>query len=123
MSAEARTLRPVRSPIWRLLLTFSWQEWDRHGARHMADRRAVLLGVGLDALAARVLTPALMPQGSRDVIGNERLTLFDPKVIFLNARAQAVLGVVPGSEIKVQAGLQTVELRVAGTVSAGGEAL
>lgn len=197
MSAEARTLRPVTSPIWRLLLTFSWQEWRRHGARHMAALLAVTLGValafsvhlihesalsefdgavrsvsgqadvslhaarggldealypllarhpdvrsvspiidvqtqsgghplrvlGLDPLAARLLTPALMPQVSRDVIGNERLTLFDPKAIFLNARAQAVLGVVPGSEIKVQAGLQTIELRVAGTVSAGGEAL
>ncbi len=197
MLAEARATRALASPIWRLLLTFSWQEWRRHGVRHMAALLAVTLGValafsvhlihesalsefdaavrsvngqadvslraprggldealypvlarhpdvrsvspvidvqtqadghplrvlGLDPLAARLMTPALMPQVSRDVIGNERLTLFDPRVIFLNARAQAVLGVVPGSEIKVQAGLQAITLRVAGTVSAGGEAL
>lgn len=197
MLAEARATRASGSPIWRLLLTFSWQEWRRHGVRHMAAMFAVTLGValafsvhlihesalsefdaavrsvngqadvslhaarggldealypllarhpgvravspvidvqtkvgghplrvlGLDPLAARLMTPALIPRVSRDVIGNERLTLFDPRVIFLNARAQAVLGVVPGSEIQVQAGLQAITLRVAGTVSAGGEAL
>ena len=79
--------------------------------------------LGVDPLRTRIMTPALMPQVSRDVIGNDRLTLFDPKAIFLNAQAQKMLGVTPGTEIEVQAGLKRLTLRVAGTVSAGGEAL
>jgi putative ABC transport system permease protein len=79
--------------------------------------------LGVDSLRVRIMTPALMPQVSRDVIGNDRLTLFDPTVIFLNAQAQKLLSVTPGSEIEVQAGLKRLTLRVAGTISAGGEAL
>lgn len=197
MAVEAGAALAVSSPLWRLLLTFSWQEWRRHGMRHLSAMLAVTLGValafsvhlihesaltefdaavrsvngqadvslraarggldeglypllarhpdvrlvspvidvqtrvdghslrvlGIDPLAARLSTPALIPQVSRDVIGNEQLTLFDPRVIFLNARAQAVLGVVPGSEIRIQSGLQAITVRVAGTVAAGGEAL
>lgn len=185
------------SPVWRLLITFSWQELRKHGARHVAAMLAVMLGValafsvhlinesavsefsaavrsvngqadlslraargaldeglypmvarhpdvqaaspvidlltqvngkplrilGIDPLMARLPTPALVPEVSRDVIGNDRLTLFDPKVLFLNAQAQRVLGIVPGTELTVQAGLKRVTLRVAGTVAATGEAL
>jgi putative ABC transport system permease protein len=183
--------------VWRLLLTFSWQELRRHGVRHSVAMLAVMLGValafsihlinesalsefgaavrsvngqadltlraarggldesiypmlarhpdvravspvidlqtqvngkplrilGVDPMAARPLTPALVAQVSRDVIGNDRMTLFDPKVLFLNAQAQHLLGIVPGTEITVQAGLKPVKLRVAGTVAATGEAL
>jgi putative ABC transport system permease protein len=85
------------------------------------NKRLRILGV--DSLRVRIMTPALMPQVSRDVIGNDRLTLFDPKVIFLNAQAQKLLEVTPGTDIAVQAGLTRLTLRVAGTISAGGEAL
>ncbi|MDO9278461.1 MAG: FtsX-like permease family protein [Polaromonas sp.] len=79
--------------------------------------------LGVDPLAARLLTPALVAQVSRDVIGNDRMTLFDSKVLYLNAQAQRTLELVPGTDITVQAGLQPVNLRVAGTVAATGEAL
>ena len=45
MSLEARTTLAAGGPIWRLLLSFSWQEWRRHGARHWAAMLAVALGV------------------------------------------------------------------------------
>lgn len=190
--------RPVlRSPIWRLLLTFSWQELRHQGLRHGVAVLAVMLGValafsvhlinesalsefgaavrsvngqadltlraarggldealypqvarhpdvraaspiidlqtqvggkplhllGVDPMAARLTTPALVARVSHDVIGNDRTTLFDPKVLFLNAQALNALGIVPGTEIEVQAGLKQVKLRVAGTVAATGEAI
>ncbi|HYR25499.1 MAG TPA: ABC transporter permease, partial [Aquabacterium sp.] len=79
--------------------------------------------IGQDALVAGPLAPALMPQFATDLPGVDRLTLFAPDAIALNAAAQRSLGVRPGDRITVQAGLRAVPLRVVGSVTAGGDPL
>jgi putative ABC transport system permease protein len=79
--------------------------------------------IGLDPLVAAPLSPTLLPQLATGIDGIERLTLFAPNAISLNATAQRVLGVKPGGLLEVQAGLRLVTLRVVGTVAAGGEAI
>jgi putative ABC transport system permease protein len=79
--------------------------------------------LGLDPLVAAPMTPTLWPQLDTHLPGVDRLTLFAPDIIFLNASAQRSLGVKPGERIKVQAGLKLVSLRVVGSVGAPGEAL
>jgi len=79
--------------------------------------------IGLDPLVAAPLSPTLLPQLATGLEGIERLTLFAPNAISLNATAQRVLGVKPGGLLEVQAGLRLVTLRVVGTVAAGGEAI
>ena len=79
--------------------------------------------LGLDPLVAGSLTPLLVPRLATDVPGLDRLGLFAPDSMSLNAAAQRQLGVQPGDTIAVQAGLRWVTLRVVGTVSAGGAPL
>ncbi|MET0311583.1 MAG: FtsX-like permease family protein [Burkholderiaceae bacterium] len=79
------------------------------------ERRALRV-VGVDALSIAALAPALMPVPSE---GGERLALFSPGRVFLNASAQGL-----GSDTLVlQDGLAPRELRVAGSVAAGGAPL
>ena len=52
-----------------------------------------------------------------------RLDLFDPSAVFLSPAALAWLGLKPGDTLTVQAGLDTVALRVAGSLPAAGEGL
>ncbi|MGC4061561.1 MAG: ABC transporter permease [Aquabacterium sp.] len=79
--------------------------------------------LGLDPLVAAPMTPTLWPQLDMRLPGVDRLTLFAPDVIFLNASAQRSLGVKPGERVSVQAGLKLVSLRVVGRIGAPGEAL
>src|SRR5574343_661833 len=79
--------------------------------------------LGLDPLVAGPLTPLLVPRLATKVPGLDRLSLFAPDSMSLNAAAQRQLGVQPGDTIAVQAGLRWVTLRVVGTVSAGGAPL
>jgi putative ABC transport system permease protein len=79
--------------------------------------------LGIDPLVAAPMTPTLWPQLATDLPGIDRLTLFAPDVIFLNATAQRSLGVKPGALLKVQAGLKLITLRVVGSIGASGEAL
>lgn len=76
--------------------------------------------LGLDPLVAGPLTPLLVPRLATEVPGIDRLSLFAPDSISLNAAAQRQLGVQAGDAIALQAGLRWVTLRVVGTVSAGG---
>ncbi|OGB05821.1 MAG: ABC transporter permease [Burkholderiales bacterium RIFCSPLOWO2_12_FULL_64_99] len=76
--------------------------------------------LGLDPLVASPLTPLLVPRLATEVPGIDRLSLFAPESISLNAAAQRQLGVQAGDTIALQAGLRWVTLRVVGTVSAGG---
>ena len=76
--------------------------------------------LGLDPLVAGPLTPLLVPRLATEVPGIDRLSLFAPDSISLNAAAQRQLGVQAGDTIALQAGLRWVTLRVVGTVSAGG---
>lgn len=78
------------------------------------DRRAALRVVGLDPLVAAALSPALMPQLAG---GEDRLALFAPARVFLNAAARERLGDGP---LSLQAGLQLRPVQVAGSVAAGG---
>ena len=80
-------------------------------------RRVPLRVVGLDALSATPMAPALAPVPARDA---ERLALFAPATLFLNAAAREQLGEGP---VRLQAGLKLREAKVAGTVGAGGAPL
>lgn len=92
-------------------------------ARKVGAAPVSLRVLGLDPLVAGPLTPMLVPRLATEVPGIERLSLFAPDSISLNATAQRQLGVQAGETIAVQAGLRWVTLRVVGTVAAGGEAL
>lgn len=97
---------------------------QRTQARRVGAAPLVSLSVlGLDPLVAGPLTPLLVPRVATDVPGIDRLSLFAPDSISLNAAAQRQLGVQAGDHIAVQAGLRWVTLHVVGTVAAGGEAL
>ncbi len=81
-------------------------------------RRIALKVVGLDALVVAALSPSLMPHPAAT---SARLAVLAPENIFLNAAAERALGLVesPADEPRVarlQAGLQVVELNVAGRV-------
>ncbi|RZL09754.1 MAG: FtsX-like permease family protein, partial [Rubrivivax sp.] len=83
-------------------------------------RRLPLRIVGLDTLVAVPLAPTLLPRLAEGV---DRLALFAPDAVSLNAAAQRALGVKPGDAVSVQSGLASVTLKVVGTVAAGGEAV
>ncbi len=81
-----------------------------------SNKRTALKVIGLDALVVAQLAPALMPQPMQ---GADRMALFTPGVVFLNATArQALTGT-----FKIQSGLQMLDVTVAGGVAAGGPAL
>jgi putative ABC transport system permease protein len=77
--------------------------------------------IGLDPLVAAPLSPALLPQIDPHLTDLDRLALFAPDTISLNAAAQARLRVRPGDTVTVQAGLRLVPLKVIGSVAMGGE--
>ena len=79
-------------------------------------KRSPLKIVGIDALVVAQLAPALMPIPMKDA---DRFALFTPGSVFLNATARQLLT----STFKIQSGLQLLDVKVAGTVSAGGAAL
>lgn len=84
-----------------------------------ADGSSVPLRVvGLDALVAAPLTPALMP---RPAEGAERLAIIDPGAIFLNATAAQRLG-QPAS-VRLRAGSGSTSFTVRGSVLADGPPL
>ncbi|MGD9835930.1 MAG: ABC transporter permease, partial [Piscinibacter sp.] len=84
-----------------------------------ADGRDVALRVvGLDALAAAALTPALMP---RPAEGSDRLAIVDPGAIFVNAAAAQKLG--EGQTVRLRAGGGAAEFSILGSVIADGPPL
>ncbi len=80
-------------------------------------RRVPLKIVGIDALVAAPLSPALMP---RPASGADRMTMLQPDAVFLNAQARQRL---PGDTLRVQTPTGTVLLRVQGSIAADGAAL
>jgi putative ABC transport system permease protein len=80
-------------------------------------KRVALRVVGVDALVVGWLAPALMPVPAA---GAERLALFAPGNIFLNAAARQSL---PDAQLQLQSGLTLKNVRAAGSVAAGGSAL
>ncbi|MCY1166808.1 MAG: FtsX-like permease family protein [Pseudomonadota bacterium] len=82
-----------------------------------AGQRLALRIVGLDALVVAQLAPALMPVPAADA---DRFALFTPGAVFLNPAARQKL---PDTGFQLQSGLQLLNVRVAGSVSAGGAPL
>jgi putative ABC transport system permease protein len=76
--------------------------------------RRTLRVLGVDALVVAAVAPGLIPITADS---GDRFAALSPATAFLNPAAQALL---PPQRLRVQAGLQARELRVAGTVGAGG---
>ena len=83
-----------------------------------SGQRVALKVLGIDALVAAPLAPALMPRPSGTA---ERLAMLDPGSIFLNPPAQQRLG--DPTTLRVQTPSGDLTLRVQGSVSVGGAAL
>jgi len=82
--------------------------------------RVALKVVGLDALVAAALSPALLP---RPADGADRLAVLAPDAVFLNAQAQQRLGAAATDRVRVQTPTGSVTLRVQGSIAAPGGAL
>jgi putative ABC transport system permease protein len=76
-------------------------------------RRTVRV-LGIDPLVVAQVAPGLQPVPDQ---GADRLAMLSPDTVFLNAAARALL---PAQQLRLQAGLQWRELRVAGSAGAGG---
>ncbi|ACB33551.1 protein of unknown function DUF214 [Leptothrix cholodnii SP-6] len=81
--------------------------------------------LGLDALVAATLAPALRPRADP---GTDRLAMLDPDQVFLNPAALALVDPInrgSGSlrQLRVQGGARLLTLTVAGSVSADGPPL
>ena len=89
-----------------------------------SSARVPLRIVGADALLLPAIAPALMPRLSS---GADRLDLFAPATLFLNAAALQALGLAADAPsapaITLHTGLQSLSVHVAGTVAAGGAPL
>ncbi len=81
------------------------------------SERVLLRVVGVDALLVAGVAPALMP---RPVGQTDRLALFAPEAVFLNANAASRLS---GERLQLQSALRLKPVTVAGSVSAAGAAL
>jgi len=87
--------------------------------------------VGVDALAVARMAPDLMPiprkPESSDSEKTTRFALFAPGQVFLNPAAQRIAATLDPSAapstLQVQAGMQWLDVRVAGSVRASGPAL
>ena len=78
--------------------------------------KVALRVLGVDALVVARVAPALMPVPAE---GQDRLAIFAPDTVFLNAAASQRLG----PTLQVQSALQLKRVTVAGRVSAGGAPL
>jgi len=84
------------------------------------ERKVALRVLGVDALQIAAIAPDLLPLPGA---GADRLDVFAPDAVFLNASARAAL-LRPGSDrLEVQHGMRWQRLRVAGTVAASGAPL
>jgi putative ABC transport system permease protein len=83
--------------------------------------RVLLRLIGVDALEIARLAPDLMPRPDTEAgAGADRLDLFAPDAVFLNAAATAATGAASGQALWLQQGLQQKTVRVAGQVLAAG---
>lgn len=83
-------------------------------ALNAKGERQPLRVLGIDALVAAGVAPALMPVPSAEA---DRFALFSPGVVFLNPAAQQALA---GDKLQLQVGLQLRTAGVAGSVASGG---
>ncbi len=82
-----------------------------------SSERTLLRIVGVDALLVASVAPALMPLPAA---GADRLALFAPDAVFLNAAARKRLG---SAALQLQSAQQLKKVTVAGSVNATGGAL
>ena len=82
-----------------------------------APPRTLLRLVGIDALQTAAIAPDLFPTLAS---GADRMAMFAPQTVFLNATASAAL---PDKDFRLQHGLQLKAVQVAGSVRAGGAPL
>jgi putative ABC transport system permease protein len=85
-----------------------------------APRKTALRVLGVDALQIAAIAPDLLPLPGE---GADRLDVFAPDAVFLNASARSALAATVGQSISVQHGMQWRRLRVAGAVAASGAPL
>jgi putative ABC transport system permease protein len=85
---------------------------------HVPGQAEALQVLGVDALRAATLTPALVGRTADADAGS---ALFDADTVFVSPAALAWLGARVGGSLSVQVGLETVHLRIAGTLPAAGE--
>lgn len=108
-------------------------EIDTYALSAEGERIALKL-LGIDALQVASVAPELLPRvevadpaadttAEASASAPARLDALDPDAVFLNASARRRLGLRAGQTLRVQHGLATVALRVAGGVAAGGAAL
>ena len=83
-------------------------------------QRIAVRVLGIDALQAAPLAPALLPRPSA---GQDRLAFLDPDAAFINAAARLQLGLADGAALRLQSGPNYQSLRLAGDVPAAGTAL
>ena len=95
-----------------------------------ALRPPALRVIGADALLLPAMAPALMPRpfaSLANLDSADRFALFAPATVFLNGAALQALGLpeqpTTAPRLVLQTGLQRVQVRVAGTVAAGGAPL
>jgi putative ABC transport system permease protein len=119
---EALYARLAREPAIAVASPVVEVDASLPGSRATAhDAPAITLRlVGIDALRARLVTPALLatPGGPDSTYSPGPLDLLRPGVVFLDRTAMTALHVREGDTIRLQSGITPVALRVAGTVSA-----
>jgi len=84
---------------------------------HVAGRDEPLHMLGLDVFRAVRIQPALVGEGA------DRLDTLQPDAVFLSPQAAQWLRLDVDDTLRVQVGLSTLVLRVAGVLSAGGQRL
>jgi len=80
----------------------------------LADAERGIRLVGIDALRAARLQPALL-----GIESERRFALLEPDRVFLTPQAARALGLGEGDRLRLVVGLRTVELAVAGVLPAG----
>ena len=85
-----------------------------------APQKIALRVIGVDALQISAIAPDLLPLPAQ---GADRLDIFAPDAVYLNASARAALGASAGPTLRVQHGMKWKALRVAGTVAGSGAPL
>ena len=86
-------------------------------ARAADGKRVAVRVLGIDALLAVPLAPALLPKPAN---GEDRLVFLNPEVVFANPMARERLGLRDGEAVALQSGPAFKSLRVAGSVATSG---
>jgi putative ABC transport system permease protein len=108
---EALFARVANDP--RVALASAVAEISTYAVLPGGERKALRV-VGVDALVVPGVAPSLMPVPSK---GADRMALFAPGSIFLNASASQLLG---DGLVRLQSGQSLKEVKVAGSVAASG---